>query len=115
MVELDRVDISVEVSQLSSFLAMSKQGHFVNVLHIMTCLRMKHNSMLVLDPTCPGVNQDEFKSGDNWEAFYGDVKEALPPNAPKSLGKEVTLWMFVDSDHEGNKSDCRSRTGFIVS
>lgn len=80
----------------------------------MSYLRLKHNSMLVLDLSYPGVNQDEFKSDENWTAFYGDVEEALPPNAPKPLGREVTLRMFVDSDHAGDKSDRRSRTGFMI-
>ena len=37
MVELGRVDIAVEVSQLSLFLAMPRQGHFINV-YIISCL-----------------------------------------------------------------------------
>ena len=87
---------------------MPRQGHFINALHIMSYLRLKHNSMLVLDPSYPGVNQDEFKSEENWKAFYGDVEKVLPPNAPKPLGKEVTLCVFVDSDHAGDKLDRRS-------
>ena len=74
----------------------------------MSYLRLKRNSMLVLDPSYSGVNRDEFKSNENWTAFYGDAEEALPPNNPKPLGKEVTLRMFVDSDHAGDKSDRRS-------
>ena len=35
-------------------------------------------------------------------------------NAPKPLGKEITLRMFVDSDHAEDKSDRRSRTGFMI-
>ena len=114
MVELGRVDIAVEVSQLPSFLVMPSQGHFINSLHTMSCLRVKHNSMLVLNPSYPGVNQDEFKSEENWKTVYGNIGEALPPNAPKPLGKEITLCMFVDLDHAGDKSDRRSRTGFMI-
>ena len=36
MVELGRIDIAVEVSQLSSFLAMPRQGHLVNAMYIMS-------------------------------------------------------------------------------
>ena len=43
-----------------------------------------------------------------------DVQEAKPLNAPKTLGKEVTLRMFVDFDHAGDKSDRRSSTGFMI-
>ena len=51
---------------------------------------------------------------EDWTAFYGDVEEALPPNAPKPLGKEVELRGFVDSDHAGDKRTRRSRTGFLI-
>ena len=55
MVELGRIDTDVEVSQVYSFLAMSRQGHLVNALHIMSYLKIKHNSRLVLDTSYPGM------------------------------------------------------------
>ena len=114
MVELGRIDITTEVSQLSSFLAMSREGHLINTLHIMSHLRWKHNSRLVLDQSYPNIEMSAFKSNEDWKAFYGDAKEAKPPNAPKPLGKEVVLCMFVDLDHAGDKVDHRSRTGFVI-
>ena len=72
MVDLGRIDIYVEVSQIYSFLAMPRQGHLVNSLHIMSYLMIKHNSMLVLDPSYPGIDMSEFKSNENWAPFYGD-------------------------------------------
>jgi len=50
----------------------------------------------------------------DWREFYGDVKEAIPPNAPKSRGKDVDLRMYVDSDHAGDKRTRRSRSGFFI-
>ena len=114
MVELGRIDIAVEVSQLSSFLAMPRNGLLVNALHIIPYLKIKHNSRLVLDPSYPGIDMSEFKSNDIWAPFYGDVQEAKPLNAPNPLGKDITLHMFVDSDPAGDKSDRRSRTGFMI-
>ena len=38
-IELGRMDIAVEVSQLSSFLDIPRQGHLVNALHIIYGLR----------------------------------------------------------------------------
>ena len=55
MVELGRIEIAVEVSQLSSLLAMPRQGRLVNALHVMSYLNIKHNSRLVLDPSYPGI------------------------------------------------------------
>ena len=114
MGDLGRIDIDVEVSQISSFLAMPRQGHLANALHIMSYLKIKYNSRLVCDPCYPGIDMSEFKSNKNWAPFYGDVQEARPLNAPKPLGKEITLRMFVDSDHTGDKSDRRSSTGFMI-
>ena len=114
MVELGRIDIAVEVSQISSFLAMSRQGHLVNALHIMSYLKIKNNPRLVLDPSYPGIEMSEFNSNENWAPFYGDVQEAKPLNVPKPLGKEVNLHMFVDSGHAEGKSDRRDRTGFMI-
>ena len=95
MVELGRIDIDVEVSQISSLLAMPRQGHLVNELHIMSYLKINHNSRLVLDTSYPGIDMSEFKSNENWAPLYGDVHKAKPLNAPKPLVKEVTLRMFV--------------------
>ena len=99
MVELGRIDIAVEVSQLSSFLAMPRQGNIVTALHIMYYLKIWHNSKLVLNPSYPGIDMYDFNSNENWASFYGDVQEDKTLNFPKPLGKEVTLRMFVDSDH----------------
>jgi hypothetical protein len=49
------------------------------------------------------------------DGVYGNVEEAIPPNMPPPLGKDVDLCMMVDSDHAGDKRTKRSRTGFIIS
>ena len=59
------------------------------------------------------VSWDAFKHCD-WKEFYGDVKEALPHDAPEPLGKDVDLRLMVDSDHAGDKLTRRSRTGFLI-
>ena len=114
MVEIGRVDINTEVSALSSFLALPRRGHMEAALHIMSYLKIRHNSRLALDPSYPAIDYDSFNIDAEWTAFYGDVKEAIPPNAPKPLGKEVEIRMFVDSDHAGDKVTRRSRTGFMI-
>ena len=39
VVELGRVDIATEISQLPSFMAMPRKGSLVNALHVMSYLR----------------------------------------------------------------------------
>jgi len=65
MVEMGRVDIITDVSMLSSFVAMPREGHLSQVLHIFVYLKCHSNAMLVLDPTYPDIRDEEFeKNGD---------------------------------------------------
>jgi hypothetical protein len=111
--ELGRVDILTEVLELASHLAMPREGHLEAVFHLFNFLDKKHNARIVFDPTYPDVDMSAIKECD-WKTFYGDVTEAIPPNAPPPRGKDVDLRMFVDSDHAGDKRTRRSRTGFII-
>jgi hypothetical protein len=38
----------------------------------------------------------------DWKDFYGDVKEAIPPNAPERRGNYVQVSAFIDANHAGN-------------
>ncbi len=42
------------------------------------------------------------------------MEEAIPPDMPPPLGKDVDLRMMVDSDHAEEKRTQRSCTGFII-
>ena len=83
-------------------------------LHVMSYLKGRHNYRLALDPSYPTIDESKFNSNADWTAFYGDVTEAVPPNAPEPRGKEVDKRMLVDSDHAGDKSTRRSRTGYMI-
>ena len=113
MVEIGRVDIITEVSMLASCLAAPRQGHLDAVFRIFAYLEKKHNSRLVFDPTYPDIDMAQFKECD-WKDFYEGATEAIPPNAPNPRGKEVDLRLFVGSDHAGDRTTRRSRTGFLV-
>jgi hypothetical protein len=113
MVELGRVDIITEVSMLASQMAMPRRGHLEAVFHMYAYLHNKHNSTMVFDPSYPDIDMRDFKVCD-WKNFYGDVKEAIPPNAPPPRGKEVDIRLYVDSDHAGDRLTRRSRTGFFI-
>ena len=61
IVELGRIDICLEVSMMSSHLAMPRKGHLDQVLHIFAYLRKYHNTELVYDPSDPVVELDVFE------------------------------------------------------
>eukprot|EP00804_Cyclotella_cryptica_P022281 CCRYP_018122-RA/>CCRYP_018122-RA protein AED:0.40 eAED:0.40 QI:0/0/0/1/1/1/2/0/152 len=45
---------------------------------------------LIFDPKEPDVGKSDFVECD-WSDFYPGMEEALPPNAPTPLGKDVVL------------------------
>jgi hypothetical protein len=102
MVELGRVEIITEVSTLASYMALPREGHLDAVFHVFAYLKIKHNSRMVFDPSYPEIDASTFQEYD-WTDFYGDIQEAIPPDRPKSRGKEIDIRMFVDSDHAGDK------------
>lgn len=99
---------------LSSFLAMPRAGHLVAVFHIFAYLEKKHNAQMIFDPTYPDIDMRNFKMDHDWKVHYGDVTEAIPPNALAPRGRDVDLRLFVDSDHAGDLACGRSRTGFYI-
>jgi hypothetical protein len=77
-VELGQIDIMMEVSILSSHLALPQEGHMEAIYNIFAYLKIKHNSRMVFDPSYPDTDMTCFKECD-WKLFYGDVKEAKKP------------------------------------
>lgn len=85
-VELGRIDIITEVSELASYLALQREGHLEAVFHLFNFLDKRHNARILFDPSYPTIDMGAFKEYD-WKAFYGNMQEAIPPNAPIPRGK----------------------------
>ena len=113
IVELGRIDIIMEVSELSSFLAMPCEGHLNAVVHLFNFLEKRHNARVVFDPNYPMIDMSSFKECDR-SLFYGYLHEAIPPNAPEPRWKDVDLCMFVNSIYAGDEQTRRSRTCFLI-
>ena len=61
MVELERVDVCLEVSMMSSHLALPREGHLEQVLHIFAYLKKYHHTELVHDPSDPVLDENDFE------------------------------------------------------
>ena len=81
IVELGRVDICLEVSMLSSHLALPRYGHLEQLYHIFAYLKRHHNAEMVFDPSDPVVDESQFEERDWTTTAFGHVqgKEQLPP------------------------------------
>ena len=116
IVELGRIDICLEVSMMSSHMAMPREGHMRELLHIFSYLNKYSNTELVFDPSEPHIDEALFSRKDWTSSEYGhiDGEEEIPPNAPVPRGMGFIMRAKVDADHAGDTVTRRSRTGFMV-
>jgi hypothetical protein len=112
-VEIGRLDILLEVSLLSTYLAVPREGHLEQALHIFGYLKLNPKRKLAFDPTHPNLDERRFVKCD-WSEFYRDAEEAIPGNMPAPRGKPVTTHCFVDANHAGDKETRRSQTGILL-
>ena len=116
MVELWRIDITCEVSMMSSHLVLPRTGHLDQLFHIFAYLKKNHNSELVFDPSDPNLDMGLFERRDWASSEFGHLVdgEELPPNAPEPRGQGFVMSGYVDADHATDTMTRRSRTGFII-
>ena len=114
-VEIERVDIFLEVSLLSQYQSGPRLGH-MEVLYNVFAYIKKHKDVgnLAYDSKTPEVDESAFNNNADWEDFYGDVEEELPPKIAEPLGNVVRISAFVDANHAGNVVTCRSHSGIIT-
>lgn len=113
-VELGRVDILLELSLLSSFLASPREGHLEAAYNIFAYLAKHPHAPMAFDDCMPRLNQEAFPVTDWSESVYKDATEELPPRMPVPRGNPVQMTCFVDANHAGDKVTRRSHTGFII-
>ena len=97
LVELGRLDILLETSLMSSYLACPRIGHLEQALHIFHYLERHDNSWLAMDPQSIEVSwngapdQSPEIRRKMMQTIYRDATEDIPPNAPEPLGKPVQI------------------------
>ena len=120
LIELGRVDILVEVSQLSSYLAGPRVGHLNQCFHIFHYLSKHNNSWLPMDPMKLDIqwtgppDQTPNERRVMMKKIYPDAQEDIPLNAPKPHGKSVQINVYCDANHAGNQVTRRSQSGILI-
>ena len=99
---------------MASMMASPRQGHLEQLFHMFAYLRIKHNSLMVFDPTEPDIDEKQFVREDWTAAPYGECKEEFPRGMREPRGIGFTMRAFVDSDFAGELTTRRSRTGYII-
>ena len=100
---------------MSSHLALPREGHLQQVLHIFRCLEKCRNTEMVFDPTDPLIDSEAFERRDWASSKFGATLSEVPPgNMPQPQGMGFTMSAMVDADHAADTTSRKSRTGFLV-
>ena len=112
-VSLGRFDISTAVMTLSSFRSLPRQGHLQRSKRLYGYLSNFKDSAIRIrtgHPDYTGLKPNEYE----WErSVYGNITEVIPTDAPKPLGKDVTLTTYVDANLYHDMITGRSVTGVL--
>ncbi len=112
-VTLGRFDIATAVMTMSSFRIAPRQGHLNRVKRICGYLaKMKHGFIRVRtnEPDYSSLPEPNY----DWSrTVYGDVKEELPHNAPRPLGKRVIHTAYKDANLYHDLTTGKVVTGVI--
>ena len=112
-VSIGRFDIQTAVMTMSGFRVAPRRGHLERVKRICGYLSKMRNAAIrirVEEPDYSDVPDFEY----DWsQTIYGNVKEYKPSDAPKPLGKYVTLTHYVDANLMHDVINGRSVTGIL--
>ena len=97
VVSIGRFDVHTAIATLSSFRVAPRVGHLDRIKRIYAYLhRMQHASIRICmdEPDYSQVPDQTY----DWSATYGSGPMEIPSDAPKPLGKFITLTHYVDAN-----------------
>ena len=112
VISIGRFDIHTAITTLSSFRVAPRIGHLDRIKRIYAYLhRMQHASIRICmdEPDYSQVPDQTYE----WSNLYNDSKMEIPSDAPKPLGKFVTLTHYVDANLMHCMLTGRSMTGVL--
>ena len=97
-ITLGRFDVGTAVMTMSGFRVAPRTGHLDRLKRICGFLaRMKHGVIRVRteEPDYSDLPEQDY----DWtRSVYGNVKEQVPSDAPRPLGKRVVTTTYVDAN-----------------
>ena len=111
--ELGRIGILLKTALMSQYLAAPRQNYLEQVLRIFAYLKYNSSCPLRFKTEGMEIYSSVFTVAD-WSDIYNNAAEVISLNMPKPTGKGVTITVFIDANHAGNKVNRRSHTGFII-
>ena len=108
-----RMDIAFAVSSMSRFSQTPREDHLKRTEKILGYLKKYTKRGYVIDPREPILNTKFEKVEADFGNQYSDFVEEIDARLPSPRMKELSLNIFVDSNHGHDKVTGRSITGLI--
>ena len=120
-IKLGRINILIEVSCLSQYLASPREGHLHAVYKIFRYLQKnmsKNPDRLVFDKMYSHTDMYLFQKSvtnpSEQSDFYSETAERLPMRKIEPLGNPVKVKAYVDANHTRNLKNRRSHSGILI-
>jgi hypothetical protein len=107
-ITLGRFNIATAVMTMSGFRVAPRQGHLDRLKRICGYLSKMRQGCICVRTDKPDYLDMSETEYDWARTVYGRVKEELPTNAPKPLGKPVVMTTYVDANLYHNMMTGRS-------
>ena len=120
LIEHGKVDVQLETSQLSSYLAGSRTCQLTLNLHIFHYLKNHDSSWMLIDTTSLDVKYkgpqegSTEKSREIMKRVYREAIEEIPDNMPMLRRKLVQIDIYVDTGHADNRVTRKSKSGMMI-
>jgi len=112
-ISLGRMDIATAVMTLSGFRACPRKGHLERSKRIVGYLAKMNQSTVRIRTEKPDYSDIPDRDYEWKHTVYGEVKELIPDDVPKPLGKDVVLTTYVDANLYHDILTGRSVTGTL--
>jgi transposase InsO family protein len=112
-VSLGRIDVTTAVMTLSSFRAIPRQGHLDRAKRVVAYLYRFKFAKIRFRTHEPDFSDLPIPEYDWTGTVYGNVKEDIPSDTPKPLGKPVVTVSYVDANLQHCLITGRSVTGIL--
>ena len=94
---------------------LPQKRHIEGIMRIFVYIDKDYGKTIIIDPMIHKVD-NSMETETNWlKSIYGEYnQEENTANTPKPLGKLISVNVFVDTSHAGEKLTYCSHTGVII-
>jgi hypothetical protein len=98
MITLGQFDLAYATSSLARYSMAPRKGHLKAMMRVFGYIKKHKHRQIIVDPNYMDWSNYQYENHD-WDEFYPDAAEELPPGMPEPRGQSIRLTCFKDADH----------------